>query len=360
MHKYNIAICGAFDIVSYGDSLFPIALDYEMQKRLDEYNKIIWFSPLGCKQSYGKGEKVYSYKEFEICNDQYHFDLIVIGGGELLHFRPITFHDQNGKQVIYEVGQLWQTPIDFAKKKNIPYIINAVGAPYSFGLEEGRCIRKYLESAAYISVRDIYSQKRLTAVGVESELVPDSLWNMPRYVKSVPVIEKDYIVIQYGTLFQIEKLFDVIRNLKNKFGKEIVILPINYCHDDRVIVERTKEYLENDVITYDSQLSIEEIYNLITKSSMFIGTSLHGTITALSNYVPALILDMYPYLVGKMDGLHIWLNGKLKMVSDMQSIEYMVQCILNEKKEKRQIEIDKLQKKTDEHFDKIADVIKMQ
>ena len=50
----------------------------------------------------------------------------------------------------------------------------------------------------------------------------------------------------------------------------------------------------------------------------------------------------------------------LKMVSDMQSIEYMVQCILNEKKEKRQIEIDKLQKKTDEHFDKIADIIKMQ
>lgn len=359
MQKYNIAICGAFDIVSYGDSLFPIAFDYEMRKRLEEYNKIFLFSPIGCDQSYGTGGKVYSYKEFEICNDQYHFDLIVIGGGELLHFRPITFHDQSGNQVIYEAGQLWRDPIDFAKKKDIPYVINAVGAPYSFGLEEGRSIRQYLENADYISVRDTYSQKRLAAVGVDSVLVPDSLWNIPRYVKNEFILEKDYIVIQYGTLFQIEKLFEEIRKLKDKTGKEIVILPINYCHDDRMIVEKAKEYLKNDIITYDTQLSIEQIYNLIAKSSMFIGTSLHGTITALSNDVPALILDMYPFLVGKMDGLHIWLNGELKMVSDIQSIGYMAQSTLNEKKEKRQIEIDKLQKKTDEHFDRIADVIKM-
>lgn len=357
MEKYNIAVCGAFDVVSYGDSLFPVAIEAELKNRIEEMGSIILFSPKGTEHLYSNAQKVYSYDEFEKTNEAFHFNLIIIGGGELLHFLPIVFHAEDGTEIIYESGELWKKPIDFAKMKGIPYIINSVGVPNIFSGEEAAILSDYLSDASYVSVRDCYSYERLSPIVPDCECVPDSLWNLNKYIKAETIIEGSYIVIQYGTLFEIDELMLAIQKIRQQTMYQIVILPINYCHTDRLITEKAREVLEDFALIYDRQLDVNEIYSIIAGADLFIGTSLHGTLTAKVNGVPSIIFDMYPSIVGKMDGIYDWLADDIYMISDVNSLACIVQQVMKQKNNRNKDIVSRLKEKTDRHFDRIAQCV---
>lgn len=347
----NIAVCGAFDIVSYGDALFPVAIDYELRRRIKTIEKIVLFAPIGIERCYSNDQKVYSYSEFEKMHNIYNFNAIIIGGGELLHFNPIYFRDKSGKEIKYESGELWSRPAQFANKMNIPYIINSVGVAETFSDEQTEIIKNSLSNASYISVRDKYSYERINECIHGCECVPDSLWNIDRYFPSVNNSKDDYIVIQHGTMFQLDKLLEVISEVKDSC--RVVLLPINYCHEDRVIAEKAKAVLGDCVTVYDRLLEIKEIYDIISNSKLFIGTSLHGTITAQANGIPSIIFDMYTDTVGKMDGLYSWGAGTIKMISDMYSLKSEIYDVLERYYVNNDV-INNLKKRVDCHYDKMA------
>ena len=357
MGKYNIAVCGAFDVVSYGDSLFPVAIEAELKNRIEEMGSIILFSPKGTEHLYSNAQKVYSYNAFEKMHETYRFNLMIIGGGELLHFSPIVFHGEDGQEIIYGSGELWKCPIDFAQKEGIPYVINSVGVPNVFSKEEMEILRDSLAGADYVSVRDRYSYERLVQIVPDCECVPDSLWNLNRYMKKEPIIEGKYIVFQYGTLFQIDELMSVIQKIRRQTNYQIVVLPINYCHTDRLITEKAREVLDDSSLIYDRQLDVHEIYNIIAGADLFIGTSLHGTLTAQVNGVPSVIFDMYPSVVGKMDGIYDWLAGDIYMISDVNSLAGIVQQVMEQKDNRNEDIVFELKEKTDRHFDRIAQCV---
>lgn len=354
MNEYNIAVCGAFDVVSYGDSLFPIAVENEFKERVDNMGQLVLFAPKGTEHLYSNGQKVYSYSEIERMHELCHFDLIIIGGGELLHFNPILFHKEDGSEINYESGELWKRPADFARTRGIPYVINSVGIPNLFSKEEEAVLSNCLRDACYISVRDRFSYLRLMKVLPDCVLVPDSLWNLQRYVRSESLLKNKYIVIQYGTLFQIDELMTVIQKIQRKYAYRIIILPINYCHDDRIIAERAKKVLRDSVLIYDRQLDVNEIYNIIAGAELFIGTSLHGTLTAQINKVPSIIIDMYPSTVGKMDGIYDWLAGGIPMISDVNSLMDLIPYILEQRQGVNDDIISDLKKRTDIHFNRMV------
>lgn len=99
----NVAVFGAFDVNSYGDSLFPCALEIELKKRI-EIEKIVLFTPTENKAKYNETKQVYSYSKFEDIHKQYKFDVIVIGGGELLHNRTIEFQTED-KELLYIIKE---------------------------------------------------------------------------------------------------------------------------------------------------------------------------------------------------------------------------------------------------------------
>lgn len=354
MGRYNVAVCGAFDVVSYGDSLFPIAVENELKKRIEKMGCLILFAPKGTEQLYSNGQRVYSYSDIEKMHEVYHFDLIIIGGGELLHFNPILFYEEDGSEIYYEPGELWRRPADFARTRGIPYVINSVGAPNSFSKEEESVLSNCLGDACYISVRDRFSYFRLMKVVPDSICVPDSLWNLKRYVRSESLLESKYMVIQYGTLFQVDELMTVIQKIQGRYAYQIVVLPVNYCHDDRVIAERARKVLSDSALIYDRQLGVHEIFNIIAGAALFIGTSLHGTLTALINKVPSIIIDMYPSSVGKMDGIYDWLAGGIPMISDVNSLMDLIPYILEQRQGVSDDIICDLMNRTDMHFDKMA------
>lgn len=89
MKKYHIAQFGVFDVESMGDSLFPKGLQFGLSQYLE--CDIELFSMNECEKPYNGNSHVYSFSQFAARHALRPFDLVVLGGGEFLHFHPIKF-----------------------------------------------------------------------------------------------------------------------------------------------------------------------------------------------------------------------------------------------------------------------------
>lgn len=350
MRKYCVAVCGAFNVYSYGDSLFPIAFANEMKKRNINIEMTL-FAPQKRGQLYYDDREVYSYDDLETQNSLHKFDLVLIGGGELLHFHKILFTDQSGNEMYYQEAEIWKIPIEFARQNNIECIINAVGAPDDFSSEKVEILKQYLNYVRYIAVRDKYSYKRLKQAGINSFLVPDSLWNVDDYFHGSEFKKKEYIVVQYGTQHQKKQMLTTLQDSYAIKGLKIIFISINYCHEGSYVLRDMENgFTCENIEIISNRLSVMEIYKLISEASLFIGTSLHGVITATASGVPSIIIDMYPEIVGKMDGLVEWFDNSLKIISDVRNLKYVNPEICVK-------DLQHVRKCVDMHFDKIAECL---
>lgn len=324
---FNIAHFGAFNIESYGDSLFAEVLRNEISKRLDIDN-IILFSIDGIDVSYNNNGKVYSYSEFDTVNEKIGFDAIVVGGGELLHYKPIEFANKSLNEIYkYPAGKIWKYPIEMGEKYDIPIIFNAVGVPYDIEQCDKLDFLQFLSKIAYLSVRDNYSYERLVDF-VECDnlkLVPDSVFMINKYYdkirlesifinilksKNWQIKKQEYMVVQYGTLYEVEELCRQIEKIITNYDIKVVVLPINYCHEDIQASNEMKMFFKNSqkVHFVDFKLSPIDIMAIISNSKIFVGTSLHGNLTAITYEVESIALDMYRDFVSKIDGLYELVN----------------------------------------------------
>lgn len=352
MKQYTIALCGAFDINSYGDSLFPVAFECEMRKRLP-IKEIVLFAPKGKVECISNRKYVHAFADLQQLHEQYRFDDVVIGGGELLHFDKLSFKQNDHSEIIYREAELWETPVSFALQNDIPYMFNAVGAPRCFTDIQKEKVQRSLRKASYISVRDRFSFERIHDLAKDVHVVPDCLWNLNRYLsKENSILDKDYFVVQYGTRFKMDELFSQIRMLQHSLGIQAVLIPINYCHEDRIIAEKAREVLRDEIVIFDRQLRVDEIYNIISHARLFVGTSLHGTLTALANDVYSVIIDMYPTFVGKMDGIANWMEYTIPMISDVNSLSGS----MVDNTQFRTV-VSSIKMKTDLHYDVMSQMI---
>lgn len=315
MKAYKIAQFGAFNVNSFGDSLFPDVLLKGLQDRM-EIESVTMFAPSAIENGYNN-HQVYSIDEFEKKHAEVGFDYIVIGGGELFHFQPISFKNLSGEQ-IYEEGALWMRPLKWSIKHNIPVIMNGVGVPYSFTEKEAELIRKLIKNVVYFSVRDKYSYERLCGIVPEKilKIVPDSVWYINRIYDEIKLDENyielkkqygistdPYMVVQYGTTYESDELIEQLQRIRREMGYQIVILPINYVHEDIDVISYMKKKAPEDFIYIDSLLQPAEIIRLIAHAELFVGTSLHGNLIARRYNVPAVAIDMYTSFASKIDGI---------------------------------------------------------
>lgn len=330
--KYKIAHFGAFDVNSFGDSMFPVATRIELEKRIS-IGEYVLFSPVGTDKSYNKNGKIYSYGDFEKIEEVQHFDLIIIGGGEMLHFKPIQFFNSIGSIIEYKAGEIWKNPIDLAKKYNIPYIVQGVGIPYEFNEDEGNVIYDYLKDALLVGVRDKYSYKKLMLTGNKLEniyLQPDILWLIDEYFAEKELIdirvkllsclkidnEESYIVVQYGTMYQYDRLADVLKQIELKYHYKFILLPVNNCHEDVMALDSLHKALPDCSYYIETLLQPEEIVAVISGAKFFIGTSLHGNLVATAYGIPSIAIDMYPNIISKLDGFYEWINLPKNLIYD--------------------------------------------
>lgn len=343
MKKLHIAQFGAYDIVSYGDSMFPKMFEYGIKKYID--CEIVLFSMQECPCPYNDNSYVYAFNQFEEQNREKNFDLIIIGGGEFLHYNPIDI-SINGERNKYPGGYLWKKPIELANKYSIPVVINSVGVPHDFTNEQKKELLEYSNKVDIFSVRDEYSYTRLKNAGVDEKklmCVADNNWyfNQAYPLSMLDKIRTDlfdrlsielgmqYIIVQYGTTWEFRQLAEELIKLEQIYEGDILLLPINYCHEDieatNLIYEFCKKRNTKKIYRMDMELSPLEIMALISGAEMFFGTSLHGNLTAASYGVKMVGLDMYKNTVGKMDGIFNMMNMEeflLPSVSGLMAAYY--------------------------------------
>ena len=120
MKKSRIAFTGVFDIANFGDHLFPLVFENEMEKRNLDF-QIFLFSPFSGKEDFDIGRDVFSLSDMEKMHLQDPFDAIIVGGGEVVHFLQSDEKLQIGDTAFqpYPISQVWIIASLVALKYNI-------------------------------------------------------------------------------------------------------------------------------------------------------------------------------------------------------------------------------------------------
>lgn len=362
---YNIAAFGAFDINSLGDMLFPKALEIELGKRL-EIDNLIFFSPTNVQSAYRLGHRIYPYEKFEELHLEYCFDAIVVGGGELLHYREISFTTLQGTAISYQNGRIWRYPLEVGRKHALNVLFNSVGMPHDITDED----KKLLAGLNYISFRDKYSYYRFYGRQdiAGDNMVPDSLWNLDEYFpilsdknavhQARQIIGLDessnYIALQMGTLDNLSAVYECALDYCEKNRIKLVVFAINWCHDDRsVVLELSKKNHPNCHVV-DRFLQIEEIMAIIAGARSLICTSLHGTLIGCLCGTKTLAYNMYSHFVSKMDGLTDWLGMSDFLIDNVGQLKEALQI---PPENYRKPPIPKIKEALSNHFDYMAQII---
>ena len=369
---YRIAQFGTFDVESMGDSLFPHGLLFGLKKHCQ--CEIELFSMRECENPYNNNGHVYAFEQFGERHAQNPFDLMILGGGEFLHFETINFM-VDGQQKPYEGGYLWRNPIQMAQKAEVPVAINCVGVPHDLSVTEQRDMREYLSGVLCVSVRDMFSAKRLRDAGVANvHCVADNLWYMNEMYPEAELaaarkkLEKrtgrdfstPYMIVQYGTTKNPAAFADQLRHIKSKTGYRICLMPVNYCHEDRVGMELLAKQGNGDFECITDYFQPPEMIALISGAKVFVGTSLHGNLTAASYGVPFVGVDMYSSFVSKMDGIFSMIGCEEYLIPDETALAAALYARLDDHSKDAEIaeKVRHCQSELDLHFERMAEILK--
>lgn len=337
MKKYNIALVGSFDVENYGDLLFENIFSFQIRKVID-IERIDLFAPKNCKKPFESNKQVYSVTELEGKHLEKSYDAIVVGGGDLIHFHKIMTnmpHISN-ELIEYEALYMWLIPLFTSLKYNIPLIWNAPGVPFEFSEKEKIFVNQMLDIVDYICVRDEKSKKILLSTGTNKNILVcvDTVLSlcevferdlMKDYLKSslLPIEgDRDYIIFHGNANYtedDIRICSDVLLDIKNTYRKKIVLLPIGYALGDLEILEKIAHYHPNEFIFSKEHFSIFQTIALISNSAAYIGSSLHGLITATSYEIPCVVINNYNAV--KIAGFLEKIKRKNIMITNVEELK---------------------------------------
>lgn len=329
----NVAIYGATDRFNYGDLLFPLVLNWAVRKSgaaVNIGNYAVASSDLSSKGGMPTValRDVFARGELDTCD---HF---IVAGGQVLDARwtsilgyllgPSTdiairgvrkvlgeaFTDAAARRI---AGIPWPQPFVVpaaALRGQTTLAYNAVGGAEIELLRPAYRLEliRSMQRASHVSVRDQTTLDALAKHGVAAELAPDSAVVMsnafpksellPHLRPSLKAYLEEfrgaYLVFQIGTKFvrgRERLIAKTISGIARVQGLKILLLAIGTAtaHEDHLALARVRQHLDADLEVcevFDG--SVWEIMLMIAEAALYIGTSLHGAITAISFGVPRL------------------------------------------------------------------------
>lgn len=335
----RIAIIGAFDRMNYGDLLFPIVLIEHFRKQFGTAAEIRLYGHRSSDLTTFGGFKTKAMRNIFRSKELPAGSAVVIAGGEVLSANWIgTLYDlignkpwwqQKAKKIIglnaeiafirRYLGCQNSFPYLFHKSdfsKAVTIIYNAVGGANLEFKDKSfqHSVASILKGADYLTVRDQSTIKILQNTGVSLPslaLAPDSasmvsqlfpyatlegrLSNEAMELKK-SLFKKPFLTFQIGIDFinnhtDLGVIADQLNMLTKATGFSIVLLPIGraYGHEDQVPLSKIMPLLKQPAILPKYNTIFDTMWFIAT-SKLFIGTSLHGAITAISFGVPHLAL----------------------------------------------------------------------
>jgi len=372
----------ASDRENYGDLLYPVIVRKMLESR-GFTEDIHYYSFLDGPAPGDSGYNITCIQELLDAKTAL-LSSLIIGGGDILrtdtgtlasHYKYI-YRQRIGHPILHWIGEKYlnkPTVVDKFLQRYMsydapgPFLLDtrdfpgigaayfcSCGAPLDFSAEEKNRVRDVLDNAAFLSVRDRQSRDKLLAAGVTREIhaVPDLILTLSDYFDPATERSKGRNLLRlFGVdtgkrivSFQcmphagepMEEIVAQLSRYRERAGVEIVLLPLGYCHsDDRFLKRLCRE--SGGVFRYVGVRSIFDMLSVLAASDLFIGTSMHGNITALSYGIPHLF---GPILVDKAEGfldmvelspdfkLTSWkeINDKADMIASLDSDYFSVRA----------------------------------
>ncbi len=323
----KIFIYGAFDRFNYGDLLFPLILKEKLGKK--ESLQLSYYGIIESDLSAIGAVPTHSLKDFYNDCKKTKDAVVIVAGGEVLQapWGPIysylnpqfhkiySFFNRTLRRYSFGVNNLIAKGLLRAKTVR-PFVIDPDIFPYLKGIIYNSTggvstksypqeIKKILRKSLFVSCRDERTFQSLQGDVPQLKLSPDSAILMSTIFNENFLNEKsinlpashwrnDYVFFQINkgiaSKLGVENIVRRLENLASMTGKKIILCPIGTAlgHEDNVPLEQIYEKMTEEQTFLVKDPSIWDIMSLISRASLYIGSSLHGVITCMSFGIPYL------------------------------------------------------------------------
>lgn len=300
----RIGLWGTFDLENYGDMLFPLVMEAELLRRVPGAS-IRRFSPVGYaglnrfdagRPSEGLG--AWSPERVAELADQ--LDLVVVGGGEIIHTRDEVLgphYGLPGEELRSRApSRFFIEGLGPDLEREVPVIWSSVGIP--FDPEEPDRFQAAVEGRPYVTVRDETSRERLAGLGVTADVVPDPVLLLPRlwgpdllerrlrHLRAMGWFPPEgWTVVAQGNRAGVRHAEDLAAALDRiAVGREdptVMIVATGPCHGDEEFADVLQRHLRTPARRVPAA-GLQDIAAAVAASDGFVGSSLHGNITAFA------------------------------------------------------------------------------
>ncbi len=288
MSKVAIFHLAPHERFNYGDIMYSIILKEYLKSRIDDFD----FYYVGIYKTdtsnIGAG-KIITKKEMIEISKQYDSTTLFIGGGEFLGADNTTLFSHIG---------LKPTPELVKDNLEIPFIVdnqvkNSIDNIHyiSFGGDvreniKGNIVNAFNNYPNSIYVRENNTKYNIARRGVTKEIVsnPDLVELSSKFFKKDK--SENYVLVQLGK-FKTSDVLGIIENLKQIAKTEkIYLMGLGNCprHNDDLLLKQIHKHIPDS--TYIQPKDAIEQMQVISRSKLVIGTSLHLMITAHTYNIP--------------------------------------------------------------------------
>jgi len=294
----SVGLFGTFDVDNYGDCLFPVILGHVLREHLPELN-VVRFSPRSGVSPFD-GLPIHSLAELHDLGEGLH--AFIVGGGDIIRFDPPHPYDTSeGDLPPYPA--LWILPALHGTLQGKPVLWNAPGVPHPFTEDQAEVVNAVLRLAAYITVRDDESRQRLPHGIPDVHVVPDAAFLLADIFPRTGLtstyqaaaqrlsLQAPYAVVQVSGagVPHLESAAGALRQMADRFGLSILLLPLDPVHGDADALAALA--VRGRFAPVPQGLHPLESLALIAHGRLFVGTSLHGNITAFAYGVPSVAVN---------------------------------------------------------------------
>lgn len=397
--RIMINIYGAFDRFNYGDLLFPIIIKMSLDERLGQ-QEYKYYGLIDTDLSNFGGVPTLSIRRLiKRSTSEKRKETLIVAGGEVLHADIYYLHQcliekdflrkilrrirkKYGEHISNKLsGRMLSIKLEYPfilNKEMLPgvskIIYNSVGGFLpKVNIE---AVKIAIKKADYISVRDRVTYNEIKKINPRKKIkiAPDSATVMSKYFsksklnmkanletqKLMKMYDNGYICFQissYHFNLDPEEIHMQLIKLVKETNLPIILLPMGRAalHEDQKALRMIKS--RGKIPCYiTSKNSIYDIMLLIANAKIFIGTSLHGIITAMSFGIPYLSIGPH---IGKVKRyLQTWSNIRITGPVEYSKITWNAINVLKLNKNEFKKEHNKILIEAERNFDQIANCLK--
>lgn len=326
--KRNLYILAPNDRFNYGDLLFPYVVSYYLG---NNYDKVFFCSTFRSNLSKLGGLRTIGHSSLFYAKSRQLNHLIVAGGESLLvDWTSILYYSSTfirfvdslfskigrGVSLYHWILNFYCTRL-YKTRCKYPFTIgkhelpnfskvmyNSVGGSYILkdeNIRNDKDVRLILSSSDYISVRDQKTLEYLSMMDIKAYLSADSAITISKIFSETFLLEricneskllwgKRFVFFECAIHYMPDerKISQELKDFATLNKLDICLRPIGTAlgHSDQLKLKRIYKELDKNGVLLIDKPSVWDIMWLIKHASIYIGSSLHGTITAMSYSVP--------------------------------------------------------------------------